>query len=131
MATKSMAYDHPAYTAPSSIGGVIPAGVSSQFKFMAWTNLVLKSVQAQANGAGTGAAQDILRLHRISNSGTTTTSLAVIGTWTAGQFHTQNWVGTYTFTQGDALALTKGTDATVQLAVGAEIYLVPGANVTG
>jgi hypothetical protein len=131
MATKSMRYDHPAYTAPQSVGGVIAAGVSSQFKFLAWTDMVLKSVQAQADGAGTGAAQDILRLHRISNSGTTTTSLAVIGTWTAGQFHTQNWVGTYTFTKGDALALTKGTDATVKLAVGAELYVSPGADVTG
>jgi hypothetical protein len=131
MATKSMAYDHPAYTVPQSVGGVIPAGVSSQFKFMAWTTMILKSVQAQADGAGTGAANDILRLHRISNSGTTTTSLAVIGTWTAGQFHTQNWVGTYTFTKGDALALTKGTDATVKLSVGAELYVSPGADVTG
>lgn len=131
MATKSMAYDHPAYVAPQSVGGVIDAGVSTQFKFLAWTNMVLKSVQAQADGNGTGAANDLLRLHRISNSGTTTTSLAVVGTWTAAQFHTQNWVGTYTFTKGDALALTKGTDATVKYAVSAELYLSPGADVTG
>lgn len=131
MATKSMAYDHPAYTTPISPGGVIDAGVSAQFKFPAWTNLILKSVQAQADGAGTGAANDLLLLHRISNNGTTTTSLAVIGTWTAGQFHSQNWVGTYTFTKGDAMALTKGTDATVKYAVSAELYVAPGADVTG
>lgn len=131
MATKSFAYDHPAYLVPQTVGGVIAAGVSSQFKFPVWTNMILKSVQAQANGAGTGAAQDILRLHRISNSGTTTTSLAVIGTWTAGQFHTQNYVGTHTFTKGDGIALTKGTDATVALAVSAEMYVAPGADVTG
>jgi hypothetical protein len=131
MATKSFSYDHPTYLVPSTVGGPIAAGVSAQFKFPVWTNMILKSVQAQANGAGTGAAQDILRLHRITNSGTTTTSLAVIGTWTAGQFHTQNWVGTYTFTKGDGFALTKGTDATVALAVSAEMYIAPGADVTG
>jgi len=131
MATKSMAYDHPAYTAPSSVGGVIAAGVSSQFKFPAWTNLILKSCQVQANGGGTGAAQDIVRLHRISDQGTTTTSIGVIGTWTAGQFNSVNYVGTHTFTQGDAFAITKGTDATVTYAVSAELYVVPGGNVTG
>jgi hypothetical protein len=131
MAVKSMAYDHPAYITPQIVGGVIDAGVSAQFKFPVWCNTILKSVQAQANGAGTGAAQDILRLHRISNNGTTTTSLAVIGTWTAGQFHSQNYVGTHTFTKGDGLALTKGTDATVALSVSAELYIVPGADVTG
>lgn len=131
MAVKSMAYDHPAYQAPQSVGGNIAAGVSAQFKFPAWTNLILKSVQAQANGGGTGAAQDVLLIHRISNNGTTTTSLANIGTWTAGQFQSTNYVGTHTFTKGDTLAITKGTDATVTYAVSAELYLVPGADVTG
>lgn len=131
MATKSMAYDHPAYTTPMSVGGVIAAGVSAQFKFPAWTNLILKSAQVQANGGGTGGAQDIVRLHRISDQGTTTTSIGVIGTWTAGQFNSVNYVGTHTFTKGDAFAITKGTDATVMYAASAELYVVPGANVTG
>lgn len=131
MATKSMAYDHPAYTAPSSVGGVIAAGVSAQFKFPAWTNLILKSCQVQADGGGTGAAADVVLLHRISNAGTTTTSLANIGTWTAGMFSSVNYVGTHTFTQGDAFAITKGTDATVKYAVSAELYIAPGGNVTG
>lgn len=131
MATKSMAYDHAAYLAPQSVGGVIAAGVSAQFKFPAWCNLILKSAQVQADGAGTGAAQDVVLLHRISNNGTTTTSLANIGTWTAGQFQSTNFQGTFTFTKGDAFAITKGTDATVKYAVSAELYVVPGADITG
>ena len=131
MALKSMAYDHPAYTTPLTVGGTIAAGSGSQFKFVAWANLVVKSISLQADGAGTGAAQDIPLLHRISNAGTTTTSLANLGTWTAAQFFSANTQGTFTFTKGDSFAITKGTDATVKYACGVEMFVAPGADLTG
>jgi len=130
MATKSMAYDHPAYLVPQTVGGGIPAGVSAQFKFAAWTTMLLKSIQIAADGAGTGAAADVVLLHKINN-GTSTTSLANLGTWTAGQFSPTNYVGTHTFSRGDLIALTKGTDGTVKYTAGIEMYLSPGADVTG
>ena len=131
MAVKSMAYDHPAYTAPSTVGGTIAAGSGSQFKFACWTTMILKSVQVTSNGAGTGAAADVVLVHKISNQGTTTTSLANVGTWTAAQLLSKQALGTFTFVAGDQIAITKGTDASVAYGVGCEVYLAPGANVTG
>jgi hypothetical protein len=130
MAVKSMSYDHPAYIAPSTVGGTV-TGASAQFKFACWTSMILKSVQVTSDGAGTGAAADVVLVHKISNQGTTTTSLANVGTWTAGQLLSKQALGTFTFVAGDQVAITKGTDGTVKYAVGCEMYVVPGANVTG
>jgi hypothetical protein len=131
MAVKSMAYDHPAYLVPQSVGGNIIAGVATQFKFACWTTMILKSVQVTSNGAGKGAAADVVLVHKISNQGTTTTSLANVGTWTAAQLLSKQALGTFTFVAGDQVAITKGTDATVTYACGLELYVSPGADVTG
>lgn len=126
-----MAYDHPAYTVPQCIGGLLAAGSGTQFKFACWTTMLVKSVQVTSDGAGTGAAADVVLLHKISNQGTTTTSLANVGTWTAAQLLTKSALGTFTFVAGDQIVVTKGTDATVKYACGIEAYISPGANVTG
>lgn len=130
MAVKSMAYDHPAYLVPQTVGGTV-TGANAQFKFACWTTQILKSVQVTSDGAGTGAAADVVLVHKISNQGTTTTSLANVGTWTAAQLLTKQALGTFTFVAGDQVAITKGTDGTVKYAVGVEMYLAPGADVTG
>lgn len=133
MATKNMAYDHPAYLVPQQVAGTIGATASAQFKFPVWTTMVLKSVQISNIVAGTGAATDAFVLQRIQGDptlGTATTSLAQLGTNTAN-FSSRNVTGTYTFTAGELVSVMKGTDATSQYAVNLEMYLSPGANVTG
>jgi hypothetical protein len=41
-----------------------------------------------------------------------------------------NVVSTFTLAQGDAIGIVKGTDATAVYAVGVELAVVPGANLT-
>lgn len=133
MATKNFAYDHPAYLVPQTVVGSIAAAASSQFKFPAWTTMVLKSVQLSNIVAGTGAATDAFVLQRIQldpTLGTATTSIAQLGTNTAN-FSSRNVQGTYTFTQGELISVMKGTDGTSQYAVTLELFVSPGANVTG
>jgi hypothetical protein len=133
MATKNFAYDHPAYLVPVNANGVIAAAASSQFKFPVWTTMVLKSTQISSLVAGTGAATDAFVLQRVqldATLGTATTSLAALTTNTAAMF-SKNIQGTYTFTQGEFICVTKGTDGTSQYAISFELFVAPGANVTG
>jgi len=133
MANKSMAYDHPTYLVPQSVGGTIGATASSQFRFASWTTMILKSVQISNIVAGTGGDTDAFVLQRVNldpTLGTATTSLAQLGTNTAN-FSSRNVQGTYTFTAGELISVMKGTDGTSQYAVALELYVSPGANVTG
>jgi hypothetical protein len=133
MANKSMRYDHPAYTAPQTLTGTIAAAANSQWKFPAWTTMVVKSMTISSLVSGTGAGTEVFVLQRVQldpTLGTATTSIAALATNTAAMYskHVQ---GTYTFTQGELICITKGADATSQYAVSVEAYLDPGANVTG
>ena len=133
MATKSMAYDHPTYLVPQTVSGSVAAAASSQFKFPCWTTTILKSVQIASVVVGTGAATDawvLQRIQRDATLGTATTSIAQLGTNTAAMF-SRNVQGTYTFTQGEFISVMKGTDGTSQYDVTLELYISPGASVTG
>ena len=133
MATKNMAYDHPAYLVPLAPSGSIAAAASSDFKFACWTTMILKSVQISNTVVGTGAATDAFKLQRIQldpTLGTATTSIGMLTTNTAAMY-SKNIQGTWTFTQGEFISVAKGTDGTSQYQVTLELYLSPGANVTG
>jgi len=133
MATKNFAYDHPTYLVPQTVSGSIGATALSQFKFPCWTTMVLKSVQIASVVKGTGADTDawvLQRIQRDATLGTATTSIAQLGTNTAAMV-SRNVQGTYTFTQGEFISVMKGTDGTSQYAVSLEVYVSPGANVTG
>lgn len=134
MATKNMAYDHPAYLVSQYLGPVaIAAAASSVAKFPIWTTMVVKSVQISSTVAGTGANSDIFLLQRVQldpTLGTATTSMAALTTNTAAMY-SKNIQGTWTFTQGEFAQVAKGTDATSQYLVTLEAYLAPGANITG
>lgn len=133
--TKSMAYDHPAYTVPGFIGGAAAAGASSApVRFAAYTALVAKSVTVTPIIAGTGTGNCTVTVTKIAAGGTAITTLAqlVVGTSVAGL--TTNVVlstsPNSTYGAGDVLVVQNGADATSVLAVGIEYVLVPGAAVT-
>lgn len=134
MATKNFAYDHPAYLVPQTLGPLsIAAAASSSAKFPVWTTMLLKSVQISSTASGTGAATDAFLLQRVQldpTLGTATTSVAALTTNTAAMY-SKNIQGTWTFTQGEFIQVSKGTDATSQYNVTLECYISPGANVTG
>lgn len=137
MATKSMAYDHEAYTTPHYFDGSIAAAASSATnRFVAPTGIILRGVMATVvTAGGTANTIDVLRMAAGGTALTTMATIAnVIGTAVGG-------VTTYaTFThatassgltQGDVVWAAKGSaDGTGVYAVTIEYTLVPGANVT-
>lgn len=140
MASKSMSYDHAAYTVPHVVGYETVAGASGVVgKFVAFTSMLIKSatVTPTTTGTLTAAGNNSLTFSVISNNGTTTTSvgfvdLASLGTAQVNQTGT-NFVlggGTTLLTVGQMLVAKRGTDATQKEAITYEFLLQPGANVT-
>lgn len=132
MATKSMAYDHPAYTnVKSIILGAVTGNVGVSLKYAAFTNETIKAVCAHVTVAGTTAG-DVLSL--ISVTGTTTTTTAIL---TAGSANPATGAASYTalataiqMIQGDMAYLVKGADATLTYAATFEMVTQPLASVT-
>ncbi len=128
MATKAMAYDHPAYTVVNAWSGSILAGASAlSQRFVAHANLQLKSVNYTTATVGTGAATDVKTLF-ILPQGTATTTTAL--TTTTAAVYALNILATNTMNKGDIAYIAKGTDATEVGAFSIEYVLVPGASVT-
>ena len=135
MATKSMAYDHPAYLVPVTFGGEIAAAVSSKTaRFACYAPMIIKSINASVITAG--GTVNALNLVRQAVGGTALTTMAsfatTIGTNVGGV--TVNALMTSTvgnLAQGDILWAEKGSaDGVGVYAVGVELVLVPGTTVT-
>lgn len=135
MATKSMAYDHPAYLVPVTFGGEIAAAASSKTaRFAVYAPMYIKSFNASVITAG-GTVNGV-NLVRQAAGGTALTTMAsiatTIGTNVGGV--TINALMTSTvgaMVQGDILWAEKGSaDGVGVYAVGVEMTLVPGALVT-
>lgn len=127
MATKNMAYDHPAYLAvyPVTLGSLNGASGNTQ-RFCSFATMLIKSIQLKTVTAGTSATQ-VMNLFTVSGTTTTTTALTTFG---SAVNTTTNVTTTLTLSQGDVMWVGKGTDATDVLAVGAELAYLPGASVT-
>ena len=121
--TKSMAYDHPAYQAVmpvalagtstlagSAQAGIWTAGASTiSYKFVAFTNMIVKSVTTSQTTSGTGVATAFVlgdvgtgnspRLVRVTNNGTT-----MVSTCTG----TYQMLGSYVLPAGAAAIATNG-----------------------
>lgn len=128
MATKSMAYDHPAYTAVySDHTGQLSGSAGVGTKAAAFTNLLIKSITLKPTTAGT--SNDVFSFLSISGTTTTTTALCTFGsgvtTFTNVALTTNN-----NLLQGDTWWVQKGTDATGTYIGMFEWTIVPGANVT-
>lgn len=130
MATKNMAYDHPAYLVPVTSSDVVGTGATTTFaRFAAYTAMVLKSVQVSV--ATLGTASSACTIYKIS-AGTTTTSLGAYAVSTQPVGYTTNILigAAGTMAQGDSLYIVTGADATARQVAAYELNLVPGANVT-
>ena len=124
MAVKSMAYDHPAYIVPQMVGGSLDGNGASD-RFAAAVNCIVKSWSLQPCVAGT--SNDTVTAYQVSGTASTTHVLATFGSAASAG---TNVLGTFTLAKNDGIVLVKGTDATGDIAWGAELVPVPGADVT-
>lgn len=129
MATKQMAYDHPAYTAPVIYSGVTVAGANGVSpKFAAYTAQKIMSVTLGVYVASTAAGSQPL-LYTKSGTATATTTLTALTSASVATIN--NAPATpVALAQGDQFWVTHGTDATAVLSVAIETVTVPGANLT-
>jgi len=128
MATESMRYDHPAYQAVLPVGlGVTVAGASAitGARFTAFTTMLVKSITMAVVTAGTSTTH---AMRSLVYRGGTSTDTAVLTTLGSSGF--VNVVSTITMTQGDSLAILQGSDATMVSQAGAELVILPGADIT-
>lgn len=132
MATKNMAYDHPAYQAVqcAPLGSIAAGSAANSGRFVAHANLTLKAVNYSTTILSTGTSIDIKTLFIIRQGTATTTTL--ISTNTAAIAVTNvALTGTgAAMTKGDQAYLQKGTDGTETGSASLEYVIVPGADVT-
>ena len=136
MATKSMAYDHPAYLSLQVYQGEIAAAVSSKsMRFSLPAATVLKSFNATVITAG--GTVNTINLVRQAAGGTALTTMAsiasTVGTNAGGV--TINALATHAsataLSQGDVLWAEKGSaDGVGVYGISIETVLVPGASIT-
>ena len=128
MTTKSMSYEHPAYTAVLPVQlGENAAGASAQTpRFIAFTTMLVKSITVAKVTAGTSTT--FIERSLVVRAGGTSTETAVLTT--LGSTGYANVTSTLTLTQGDGLAVLTGSDATEVVAASAELLIQPGGNVT-
>jgi hypothetical protein len=127
MATKSMSYDHPTYEARRVAPIKLPAGSASASisKFVAFTDIKVKSVNlvVQVLGTSDTAGYDLL-------NGTTSFGAIVTGTSAVGTALTAV-VSDQTLSSGGYIDFkTKAESATLAAEGYVEYEVIPGANVT-
>ena len=127
MATKTLAYDHPTYVARQVKPLTLHAAAASVAvgKFIAFTSMKIKRIDAIVNIAGTSdaAGYDVY-------NGTSSIGAFATGTAAVGSVQTALEPG-ITLTSGGYLDFkTKAESATLSGAVAIEFEIVPGANVT-
>jgi hypothetical protein len=128
MATKSMAYDHPTYTVRQAAALTLPAVAASTSvaKFVAFTDMKIKSIQCAVNIAGTSvgtSGYDIL-------NGTTSVGAFLLSTNAAGSLITAI-ASDITLASGGFLDVkTKADSATQAASLLLEYEIIPGATVT-
>jgi mRNA-degrading endonuclease toxin of MazEF toxin-antitoxin module len=129
MATKSMAYDHPAYTTPYVFSGSTTAGANGvTTKFAAFTAMKIKAALTTPNVASTAAGSQPLLFVK---SGTATTTTTLTALTSAAITPLTNALSTaVSLTQGDQFWITHGTDATAVLSCAIETVINPGADLT-
>ena len=136
MTTKSMAYDHPAYTAVQSQQcGTITGSAGATTKYAAFTAIVLKSITAGAIVKNTNT--EPLLVYQVTNDGThtgtnTTTNTTTLTNVGSAAYYTNLPLpsGGLNLSQGDLWWVAKGTDATATYAITAEYVTQPLAPVT-
>ncbi len=127
MATKSMSYDHPTYVTRQAAALGLPATAASTAvnKFVAFTDMKIKSIQGAVNIAGTATAAG----YDIYN-GTSSVGAFTAGTSAAGSVLTAI-SSDITLASGGFLDVkTKADSATLAASLLLEYEIIPGASVT-
>ncbi len=126
--SKTLSYDHPAYQVPVVFQNQTTAGANGVTpKFAAFTAMQVRAACVTPNVASTSASQPLLYV----KSGTATSTTTLTALTSAAITPLTNVLSTaVSLTQGDQVWLTHGTDATVELSVGLEMYVTPGAALT-
>lgn len=135
MATKSMSYDHPAYTAVYAVPtGQMNGASGTSTKMAAWSALTVKSVTLAATTVNTSADVVNLLVVRTGAGTNTTTSTTAYGTFGSGAFSANFTPALATnqvaLNQGDTWWVQKGADATGTYVGMVELVTTPLANVT-
>lgn len=126
MATKTMAYDAPAYQVPVVYSGSTTAGANGvTTKFAAFTAQKIKSVTVANQTVGTSATQPVL--YYKSGTSTSTSTLSAI---TSAATTSKNNAVDITLAQGDQFWVAHGTDATIVVSAAIETYVIPGSTLT-
>lgn len=129
MATKSMSYDHPAYTSVDTADGSMTGSAGTTTKFVAFTAKLLKSVTLRPTSSST--SNDVTSLITVTGTTTTTTAIATFG---SGVLTATNVALTTaalpSLNQGDLFWCVKGTDASAVISVSIENVVAEFANVT-
>lgn len=136
MATKSMAYDHPAYLVPVHFQGEIAAAVSSKsMRFALNEAMAIKSFNCTVITAG-GTVNGV-NLVRQAAGGTALTTMASIATTVGTNVGgvSINALATHasagSLAQGDVLWAEKGSaDGVGVYGIGIEMVPVPGTTIT-
>jgi len=127
MSTKNMSYDHPTYVTRQSAPLAVPAVAASisAGKFVAFTSMKIKSIQAGVNIAGTATAAgyDIL-------NGTSSIGEFLAGTSAAGSILTAISTDIALSSGGYLDVKTKAASATLAASLMIEYEITPGADVT-
>jgi hypothetical protein len=138
MATVSMAYDHPTYTARENIAMGEGGGSLVAFaKFVATSAVQAYAATYTVSTAGTntGALQASLSFVKVSGTTTTTMATTTVGTnaaWVTSTtvLLTTASAGGVALAQGDLIQTQQGTDSTLRGVVSYQIAFHPLASVT-
>lgn len=128
MATKSMAYDHPAYLVPYTFSGLTTVGANGvSTKFAAFTAMKLKQTVLSPVIVTTAAGS---QPYLYTKSGTTTSTTTLTVLTSGASAAVVNDISDVTLAQGDQFWFTHGTDATCAVACAVEANLIPGADLS-
>ena len=137
MATKSQAYDHPAYEVPVVFSAnLATTRNATSLKFVAFTQMLLKAANIVATvigtAGGTDAANASVATIRISGTSTSTLNVSTIGSGYVNGTYTNTNIALSltTLSQGDLVYFKKGTDTALAADASLEMYVLPGANLT-
>lgn len=129
MATKTLAYDHPAYIVPHVFSGNTAVGASGVSpKFAAYTAMTIKACLMSPIIASTAAGSQPL-MYTLNGTTTTTTTLTVL-TSAARAVITNALTTPIALAKGDQVYVTHGTDATAQTCIAIECQVTGGATLT-
>lgn len=126
MSKQSFNYEDAVYRARELVNARL-TGSGAATTVAGFTNMKLKSVTLKPVTAGT--SNDVTTILVVDGTTTTTFATATLGSGGTSGTNVTRAAGPVSFGTNGYVSITKGTDATLVLAVGAEVQILPGADV--